>query len=275
MAKAFPRILCFQEPGDRVTVTLDRRTVFSYHFGQNYPRPFLYPLITPQGHNVLAYGHSNDLVGHSHHRGIFIGHQSVNEKLFWADRDNRCVHQRLLKLEDGIGQGIVSSLNYWMVEGAPVLDETRTFTVDAKGALLVTLEFVPHNADVKLGMTKFGFLAVRVAKTIGVTAGGGKITDSTSRVNEKAVYGQTAAWCDYSGPISAGNGGGPDVWAGLTIHCDSKNPRHPTPWMCRDDGWFSPAFNMIEPFTISKKEKLTLRYRLVPHDGDQPASSNA
>jgi hypothetical protein len=270
MSNPFPRIQCFQEPGDQAVATLDGRLVFRYHFGANYPRPFLYPLLTPAGHNVLAYGHSVDLVGHSHHRGLFVAHAEVNGRKFWADKDDRCVHQRLLRLDSGVEEGTVASALYWMVEGAPVLDETRAFTLRADGSLDVTLEFAPHNAAVTLGVTKFGFLACRVAKTIGVAAGGGRITDAAGRENEKAIYGQRAAWCDYSGPVAAGAAGRPDLWAGITIHDDPSNPRHPTPWMCRDDGWFSPAFNMSEPFTLPKGGKLVLRYRLIAHDGAKP-----
>jgi hypothetical protein len=39
-----------------------------------------------------------------------------------------------------------------------------------------------------------------------------------------------------------------------------------------DDGWFSPAFNMIEPFTLGRSEKLTLHYRAVTHDGAKPVA---
>ena len=212
-----------------------------------------------------------DLVGHSHHRGLFIAHADVNGEKFWADRDNHCAHERLLKLESGVEQGTVASHNHWIVGTAPVLEETREFTLRADGTLGVTMEFIAHDRAVTLGVTKFGFLAARVAKTIGVAAGGGKITDAAGRVNEKAIFGQRSAWCDYSGPVAAGKDGGPDVWAGITILDDPANPPHPTPWMCREDGWFSPAFNMIEPFALKPGEKLVLRYRVIAHDGAQPA----
>lgn len=270
MAKPFPRVQCYQEPGDTVVVALEGRPVLTYHFGANYPRPFIYPLLTPAGRNVLACGHSVDLVGHSHHRGIFFAHTHVNGKPFWADKDNRCVHQRLLKLEDGDDAATVASLAHWIADNTVLLAETREFVFRKDHSLLVTLEFTPPAADVELGVTKFGFLACRVAKTIGVAAGGGRITDATGRVNEKAIYGQRAAWCDYSGPVALRPEGHDDYWGGITIHDDPANPRPPTPWMCRDDGWFSPAFNMIEPFTLKKGAKLTLRYRLIAHDGAEP-----
>ncbi|MCX7824385.1 MAG: PmoA family protein [Verrucomicrobiae bacterium] len=267
MNKPFPRIRCYQEPGDRVVVTLDGQLVFSYYFGASYPRPFIYPLLTARGHNVLAYGHSVDLVGHSHHRGLFIAHADAGGQKFWADRDGRCVQQRLLKLEDGVEEGTVAALNHWIADNKVLLVETREFTLRANRTLRVTLEFTAPNGDVVFAATKFGFLACRVAKTIGVAAGGGKIRDAMGRVNEKGVFGQRAAWCDYSGPVAPGKQGEGDVWAGVTIVDDPSNPHHPTPWMCRDDGWFSPAFNMIEPFTLKKGGKLTLRYRVNAHDG--------
>ena len=90
--------------------------------------------------------------------------------------------------------------------------------------------------------------------------------------DEIVPTGQSSAWCDYSGPVAAGKDGGPDVWAGITIHDDAANPHYPTPWMCREDGWFSPAFKMVEPFTLKPGAKLVLRYRIVAHDGAEPAA---
>ncbi len=42
--------------------------------------------------------------------------------------------------------------------------------------------------------------------------------------------------------------------------------------MCREDGWFSPAFNMTEPFTLKPGEKLALRYHVIAHDGAEPVA---
>lgn len=261
ISKPFPRVQCFQEPGDRVSFTVDGRLAFTYHFGANYPRPFIYPLHSPAGHNVLAYGHSVDLVGHSHHRGIFIAHASVESQRFWSDKENRCVHQKLLKLENGPEQGSMASLNHWIADGHLLLEERRELTLDVRNVLSLRLEFTATEKDVALGKSNFGFLALRVAKTIGVAAGGGQITDAQGRINEQQVKDQSSAWCDYSGPVSATG------WAGVTVHDDPANPHYPTHWMCRNDGWFSPAFNMVEPYTIPKGGSLVLNYRIIAHDG--------
>ncbi len=261
----FPRIQCIQEPGDRAKITLDDAHVLTLHFSEEYPRPFIYPLLTPSGINVLAYGHSVDLVGHSHHRGMFVAHGLIQSQGCWSDTTNPCVHQKLLKLDSGTETGTIASLNHWLIDAEPVLEEIREWTLDNNFRLALRLEFAALNRDILLGRTNFGFLALRVARTIGVAAGGGCITDSEGRKNEEEVKDQSALWCDYSGPVS------PERWAGITIHDDPGNPHSPTGWMCRNDGWFSPAFNMEKEYRIKKGESLVLKYQIIPHDGKEPA----
>lgn len=263
----YPRVQAYQEPGSKAVLSVDGRPALTYYFGRDYPRPFIYPLLTPAGHNVLAYGHSVDLVDHSHHRGLFIAHGKTNDEDFWSDQANRCIHQKLLKLDSGTESGTIGSLNHWVAGEQVLLEENREFALGVNYELTVRLEFTATDTDVELGENKFGFLALRVLRSIGVAAGGGRITDSEGRKNEEEVFGQTATWCDYSGPVSS------TEWAGVTVHDAPGNPRHPTNWMCRNDGWFSPAFNMSEPYTIKEGETLTLSYRVIPHDGASPVAT--
>ena len=126
----FPRIQCFQEPGDRAIFTLDGGHVLTFHFSPKFPRPFIYPLLMPSGFNVLAYGHSVDLVGHSHHRGMFVAHGLIQGQGCWGDRANPCVHQKLLQLASGSEAGTMASLNHWLIDDQPILAEIREWTLD-------------------------------------------------------------------------------------------------------------------------------------------------
>jgi hypothetical protein len=67
---------------------------------------------------------------------------------------------------------------------------------------------------------------------------------------------------DYSGPIHG------EAWEGVTWFDHPANPRHPTAWHVRDDGWMSPAFCLREAYTLKKKQPLRLRYGLHLHAGD-------
>jgi hypothetical protein len=114
---------------------------------------------------------------------------------------------------------------------------------------------------VELGKTNFGFLAVRVAKSLSVFFGGGQLTDSEGRDGEPAIFGQRAQWMDYSGPVAEG------VTEGITFFDHPKNPRSPTHWHVRSDGWMGAAFCLSEGHTIAPDAPLTLRYLLHAHRG--------
>src|SRR5690606_17577204 len=65
----------------------------------------------------------------------------------------------------------------------------------------------PDGRDrVALGKTNFGFLAVRMAKSLSVHFGQGALRNSEGAVGEEAIFGQTARWVDYSGPVAVGEG---------------------------------------------------------------------
>ena len=121
---------------------------------------------------------------------------------------------------------------------------------------------------VELGKTNFGFLAVRMAKTISIHFGGGQLTDSEGRQGEKAIFAQPARWVDYSGPVAVGRG--PDrktAVEGITYFDHPANPRYPTHWHVREDGWMGASFCMHEGYSVTAKSPLVLRYLLHAHGG--------
>ena len=73
---------------------------------------------------------------------------------------------------------------------------------------------------------------------------------------------------DYSGSIAVGEGPErrPTV-EGVTYFDHPSNPRFPTYWHVREDGWMGASFGMQEPFTIHRDKPLVLRYLLYAHGG--------
>jgi hypothetical protein len=114
---------------------------------------------------------------------------------------------------------------------------------------------------VALDKTSFGFLAVRVAKSMGVFDGGGMILNSEGGINEPGVFWKPARWCDYSGPVTSSQ------WNGIGFLDHPSNPHHPTPWHVRPDGWMGAAFATAEGYQIPKAGWLELKYRLYLHSG--------
>ncbi len=118
-----------------------------------------------------------------------------------------------------------------------------------------------------LAKTNFGFLGVRVAKTISEQFGGGRLTAADGSTGEPAIFGKAHRWVDYSGPAA------PDQVDGICYMDHPDNPRHPTHWHVRKDGWMEAAFNLAGPYGLATDHPLDLRYRLLIHRG--PADRDA
>ena len=102
-----------------------------------------------------------------------------------------------------------------------------------------------------------------MARSIGVIDGGGRILNSESQVNEKAMFRLPARWCDYSGRITNEAEG----FAGVSLFNHPSNPQNPTPYHVRDDGWMLPCLNLESSIEVSEQKKLRLRYAIWVHDG--------
>ena len=125
--------------------------------------------------------------------------------------------------------------------------------------------FTPVLDELPLGKTNFGFMGLRVAASLSAHYGGGRLRNSEGAVGEKDVFAKAATWMDYSGPIVG------ETWEGVTWFDHPTNPRHPSAWHVRDDGWISPAFCLREGYTLKKKEPLRLRYGFHVHAKDVDA----
>lgn len=133
---------------------------------------------------------------------------------------------------------------------------------DRDWLLEVQATFNPMAETLEFEKSNFGFLAVRVAKSISAYFGGGELTNSEGRRGEAAVFGRHAMWMDYSGPVRGG------TTEGITYFDHPSNPRSPARWHVREDGWMGASVCMDGPITTTRKEPLTLRYLLHVHDGD-------
>jgi len=119
----------------------------------------------------------------------------------------------------------------------------------------------PGNTPVELGQTAFGFIGVRISKTIGVTDGGGTIRNSEGGVDEEGCFRKPARWCDYSGPMTR------DVWGGATLMDHPQNLNHPAPFHVRNDGWMGVASTFPGAHTIQPGVPLRLRFAVYVHAG--------
>ncbi len=149
----------------------------------------------------------------------------------------------------------------------------------ASWTLEIQADFQATAEGVEFRQSNFGCLGVRVAKSLSVVFGGGRITGADGKVGETALFGQPNRWLDYSGPIYRPNAlegdfGNettkaadvpPSQESGLTLIDHRDNPQHPVRWHVRDDGWIGPSLSRQGPILVPRDRWLTLRYLLWVH----------
>jgi len=270
-AKPVPRMQVLPLPGDQAAVSRDGLEIARYYFGKDLYRPFLYPIIGPSGRSLTRMGHPHDPNTHSHHNSVWLSHHDVGGVGFWNDAkssEGRIVHQKLLRYEDADDEALIEVLNMW-IDGAgggkALLEEQRAmrFRPQKEGQWLLVLDMAlsAPKQPVTLGKTNFGFIGVRMAKTIGVHDGGGMIRNSEGAINERQVHEKSARWVDYSGPIT------PRAYEGITLLDHPQNPNHPTVFHVRGDGWMGASLTFDGDRTIEPGQSLKLRYGLWMHAG--------
>ena len=145
---------------------------------------------------------------------------------------------------------------------------------DQEYGLEIQCTFRPGSGQerVQLGQTNFGFLAVRVAKSLSGHFGAGHLSDSEGRVGEKAIFEKQSRWMDYSGRVAV-NREGHRVWKeeGITYFDHPENAGYPSHWHVREDGWMGAAWSFAADRQITPEKPLVLRYFLYAHRGDYEA----
>jgi len=291
-AKPVPDMQVLPLPYDQAAFAHLGRELTRYHFGAGLRRPFWYPIMGPAGRSLTRMnmpgdpGRSvtqdaqpqnpekpEDPAGHSHQTSVWIAHKDVNGIDFWRDGGpiaGQIVHQpgrEGLQYDDGPPAASLLSLNHWNdPQGKTLMIERRRATVapGEHGAWWMTIDLqfeAPKGGQVTFGRTPFGPIGLRMAKTIGVCDGGGRILNSEGQRNEAQTFHKPARWLDYSGPITNRH------TAGIALMDHPANYGHPTPFQVRDNGWMGASLTLNSPVTITADKPLRLRYGLWIHPG--------
>ena len=264
--KPVPRMQALPLPHDEISFQRDGQELARFHFNKDQRRPFVFPIIGPSGRSLTRMGHPRDPESHSHHNSVWFSHQSVGGVNFWADDGGVIRHLRVLRFEDADELAFVETENVWLdKEEHAVLHDRRRIAVKPLAGqdwlLLLDLQLEARTNNVTLGESAFGMLGVRMAKTIGVSDGGGTIRNSNGGVNEAGCFRKPARWMDYSGPITR------MAVEGITLFDHPQNPNHPVPFHCRNDGWMGASLTFAGPLVVKNGEPLELRYALYVHAG--------
>ncbi|HEY1065136.1 MAG TPA: PmoA family protein [Pirellulales bacterium] len=274
-AKRPPRCQVIPLPGSQFSFVVAGRERTRWCFDStSAPRPFFYPFVGPSGVSLTRMGHPGDW-SHDHHRSVWFAHQDVLGLSFWQNTPTRIRQKRWLALEDRDDAcGMAVSLGWFDGHEAELIEQEviawvrpgdGPSRIGDETLLEIQTTLRPTGPELTLGKTNFGLLAVRVAKTISAHFGGGLLTNSLGASGEAAVFGQKAAWVDYSGPATV------DAIEGITYFDHPSNPNHPNRWHVRDDGWMGASLCFDGAISLTREAPLTLRYLLHAHGG--PISS--
>jgi hypothetical protein len=277
--------------GDKqVEVLIDGRPFTTYYFDPALAKPFLSPLRSAGG-TILTrrFPMQKDVPGEDHdephQRAMYFAHGDINGLDFWGEaaypkwshhslsKFGRTVFREIKAIAIGPESGVLRvTFDLMDPDGTAIAEESQLYVFRGdEHNRIIDCEFIirANHGPVKLGDTKEGTFAIRIAKALDSPPG--HIVNSRGASGEKDVWGKQAEWVDYYGKV-----GGEDV--GIAIFDHPNNFRHPTYWHARGYGLFAAnPFGLREfthdrhkdgSYTIAADASLTLRYRVLIHHGD-------
>jgi len=284
---------------DHVDFLVGEALMTRYHVKSDLPLPFFWPLYAPDGTTTTrAWPMDKDLPekkkDHPHHHSAWFTHgdvipegmkfktkKGIEGVDFWTETKGtggKIICTKVEQPKNGPAGSSIATHNEWrLAEGEKVMDETRkiTFYNFGKAYLIVLdIDLEASVCPITFADTKEGTMAIRIHTDIAVEQGkGGKMQNAEGQINEKPIWGQKSAWCDYSGKV------GSSV-VGVAILDDPANP-YAACWHARDYGLMAanpfgrdkhakfPATKGNNTLVrLAKGEHLHLRYGLLVHNGD-------
>ncbi|MCF6356469.1 MAG: PmoA family protein [Draconibacterium sp.] len=256
-----------EKVGDKIEFRVNGNLFTNYIISESEKYPFFFPVNGPSKATVTSMRNAN----YPHHSSLFFGCDRVNGGNWWQEGLERgqILSLRADILETGGNKAVVENECIWRRPGAdaPIKDK-RTITVTAPSKDKFYIDFditMEMLEDVTILKTNHSLFSGRMDADLAVT-NGGTIINAEGETGEKGTFGKRSAWIDYNGKRMGGI-------EGMAILQHPSNEWFPAPWFTRDYGFFSPTpmyWPENEKTTELKKgEKITLRYRVIVHAGDE------
>jgi len=255
----------------RVDVFINGTLFTSYQYPENIEKPFLFPVIAPNG-SMITRGYpieprKGERVDHPHHIGLWFNHGNVNGLDFWnnssaiaADKKDtygHIVHKKIVRAESG-EKGILEVVMNWDDNNGKTLLTENTKYIFSGNSNSRTIDHITAltavNGPVTFNDSKEGLFAIRVDRafempsnesliftdekgnptTVGVTDNTGVTGMYTSSKGLKgdAVWGTRNDWVLLSGIKD-------NVPITFGIFDNPKNPGYPAYAHARGYGLFS------------------------------------
>ena len=280
--------------------TPDGRTVFEYMTKKPEDGALtspsvacFHPVFTPSGERVSNLAPDD----HPHHRGMYLAwHNSefrqpidtskggpyaplfgwnITRADFWAwgvfaPREGRVIQTASTKLLSGTASHAEMEIrNEWTVQKRKMLDETTVArVVERDGAYMMDLQFtlaplVDYHLP-KQSFSGFNFQA-RKDGEVHYTSPQGIVTLRNPHYSVPEQNWPASPWYGIVLKLLSGK------TVGAVVMDHPRNP--PSTWHISRNLWMlNPVIAAIEPITIRPETPLTLRYRVVVHDGETPTA---
>jgi hypothetical protein len=207
---------------------------------------------------------------HTWHRALWWAWKAINGVNFWEQNQTGTEPVKVTSEQSDDGAARIDlTIAYHQPDQPPVVTEHRVITVgkpDATGSYHIDWQasFTPAGeADVVFNKNSYGGMAIRLAaECCGDEAAGRSAWEFFDSEGHANSNGQRARWVAYGGTT-------PDGQAAAVVMFDHpENPRHPSWWQTRSHyPYLNPSFTCKEHYTLAAGESLTLRYRILVHQG--------
>jgi Family of unknown function (DUF6807) len=266
------------EVGRQLVIRHGGNLLAIYRFGADVPKPFFHPVFLGDGYEsplTLASPHD-----HIHHRGLWFCWKFVNGQNFWEEQPVcHRVRTRNLQIDDDLAERVTwsSDLDWVLETGETLLGERRVLTVHrprgegehSRYAIDFDLTYQPKVPEAHLSLLTTreqpwgGYAGLGYRPARGMDARSQLLTSNGPA--SSADKGTPARWADYSGGLD-----GAARTGGIAIFDHPANFRYPPPFFVLSPpafGFLNPSPLFHEGISLSKGERLRLRYRALIHAG--------
>lgn len=255
---------------DKIEIYAGDSLITAYKYSHDQKYPYFWPVNGPaSGESVTT----ESTEPYPHHHSLFFGCDKVNGGNYWQEGNERGqILSRGPKIVEAEGaRVVVTDECHWQIPGQdPVMADHRRITVSAPSEALRIIDFeitLDPLVDITIEKTNHSLFSARMVPELSVEQGG-TLVNAAGDSAEAGTFGVASPWCDYTGTRG-------EETEGLAIFQHPDNRWYPSKWFTRDYGFFSPT-PMYWPeggqTTLAKGETLTLRYRVVVHDGEAEAA---
>jgi hypothetical protein len=231
----------FESQENAVLIRADNRPLATYVYRDpEILRPYFKDVCAPGGVQVTRHHPPRegvDPLDHATmHPGLWLAFGDLGGADFWRNKAT-VAHGGFVQAPHAEGdKGTFTVRNQYMAEGTAICEEICTYTFQVRPAgYLIRWDstFQSKRSGLYFGDQEEMGLGVRMATPLMVKPyenrhRPGRILDDRGRRNEKAIWGEQATWCDYSGRLG-------DMFAGITIMPDPRNATA-CRWHVRDYG---------------------------------------